>query len=481
MTARGQRSFGSGVRWSAVSRGMNLASQLVGVLLLARLLPPTDFGLLAMTTMVTGFAGLFRDMGTSAAVIQRQALGQALLEAVFSFNLLVSLALCLLLLLLAPALAWVFAEPRLEPVIRFAALVFPLTGLALVQRALLERELRFRGLALLESGAVMVGLAVAVGLALHGWGIYALVAQLLVVALINAIGLWHLSKWRPAGPGKPAALADIIGFSARLFGFNLFNYFARNADNALIGRFLGSAALGIYAIGYKLMLWPLQNVSVVIGRALLPAMSREQQDHAVLIAMLLKVTRLVAFVTAPLMLGLALLRDDFVLLVLGERWLAVAPLLVWLAPIGFLQSVGTAVGNVYVATGRTGLLLGWGMLAGSSIAVAMAIGLRWGLEGVVIGYFAASALLFVPSIMLPGRIVGLRLGQYLAALQRPLVAAAGMGLCMTLAASVPMLAEAALAIRLALLVLLGGAVYAGASLLWQRDTLTDLQRAILGK
>ena len=266
----------SSFKWAALSQASKLGAQLLSVLVLSRLLPPEDFGLIAMASVSTGFAALFRDLGTTAAIIQKPDPNPRLLDSIFWLNVSFGVILALVFGLLAPVIAIGFAEPLLKDVLWVLFLAFPIASLAAVHQALLEKASRFRPLAIIESTAAIGSLAGAFIAAWSGWGVYSLVLQTLLAAFISTVGLWVASKWRPAFRWEPNEIAGVFGYSGNLVGFNVFNYFIRNADNMLIGRFLGASELGYYSMAYRLMLWPLQNISSVVGRVLFPEFSRLQ-------------------------------------------------------------------------------------------------------------------------------------------------------------------------------------------------------------
>ena len=471
----------SNIKWSSVSQAAKLGAQLLGIFILARILPPSDYGLVAMASVVTGFANLFRDMGTSAAVIQKKDLTPQLLNSVFWFNAALGLALMVVIALIAPVVALGFAEPRLTKVLWVLALVFPLASMGGVHQALIERASRFRPLALLESIAAFGGLAVAVAGAWAGLGVYSLVAQTLISTALATWGLWFVSEWRPGKKGSLAEIRGLFGFSGNLVGFNIFNYFARNADNLLIGRFLGAADLGIYSMAYKMMLWPLQNISAVMSRALLPTFSRLQEKHEHLGTAFIEATGAIIFITAPLMVGVFVLRESLILLVLGERWKPVSNLLFWLAPVGLLQSVGTTVGSLYVSTGRTDVMFKWGIIFGSLTVLAISLGLPWGLKGVVIAYFTVMLLLFLPSFWVPFRLIGLKLSVFVRNISYPIILGVVMGLVVHIAQTILPIGIEAIGLRFGLLVAIGVITYGILSLVFQRTLVNRIYNALFNR
>lgn len=209
-------------------------------------------------------------------------------------------------------------------------------------------------------------------------------------------------------------------------GFNLFNYFARNADSVLIGRFLGAQDLGYYSLAYRLLLYPLQTVSHVIGRVMFPVYAQLQTDDARFRRAYLKTTGAIAFVTFPMMLGLMMCARPFVLTLFGAQWMPVIPLVMILAPVGMLQSIVTTVGAIYLAKGRTDYMLRWGIVTGILAMVAFAIGLPWGVRGVAVAYALATAICLIPNCVIPFRLIQLRIGELRSALLRPFICSAAM-------------------------------------------------------
>lgn len=471
----------SSLKWSALSQVSRILTQLLSLLILARLLPPSDFGLAAMAMIVVGFASLFRDFGTAAAIIQTVNPGFRLINSVFWLNVSLGVLMALAVGLLAPIIAVVFAEPRLTDVLWMFLLTFPIASLGTVHQALLEKESQFRPLALVESVASFAGLLGAVWAAWSGWGVFSLVLQTLLTAFFSTVGIWLICQWRPIFQWDAKELLGLLRFSSNLVGFNLVNYFIRNADKMLIGRFLGATDLGYYSIAYRLMLWPLQNISSVVGRVLFPTFSQWQTDHERLANAYIRAMAAIVFITSPLLLGFFILRESFVIVALGDSWLPVANVLAWLIPVGLLQSIGTSVGTLYLATGRTDVMFKWGIGAGLLVIPAFVIGLQFGIVGVAAAYAVASLLLFYPGLAVPFRLVGLRVGDVLWRTMPSVVTAIAMALSIAvLAAAWPADAGNQL-LRLMLLVLLGMVTYGGISLFTQRALMKELFRSISNK
>lgn len=422
----------SNVRWLSLSQAVRITTQLISVTVLARLLPPEAYGLMAMATVVTNFAYLFRDLGTGAALIQAREVRPALQDTLHWSNVLFGLLLALALTLMAPMVARIFREPELLQVLCLLAWIFPLASLGVVRQAMLEREQAFARVAMAEIAAALLALLLALGMAWAGAGVYSLVAQVIVATLISTILLAGLAGFRPHLRWQRSEFAAVAGFSGNLSLFNLVLYLARNADSMVIGRLLGSAPLGIYALAYRVMLFPVQNMSHVASRALYPVLSRCQDDVANMATLYLRTLGFIAFLAAPLMAGLFALREPFVEAVFGPQWSAVSGVLAWLAPVGFLQAVVSTTGTVCMARGRTGLMLRLGIFSTALQLVAFVVGARWGIEGVAACYLLANLINAVPALYFSGRLIGVSMRQIFACLALPMAGAALMALALSL-------------------------------------------------
>jgi len=411
------------VRWIAVTQAVRLGSQMLSLIVLARLLPAQAYGLMAMAMTVTNLAFLFRDLGTMVAIIQRPRVPQLLKSSLYWLNLGLALLLAVLLAALAWPIAAAYREPRLAAVLAGLALVFPLSGLASVQQALLERESRFRLLARIETLAALGGMAAALAAAGGGLGVWSLVLQMLVTTALTSLQLLHAAPWRPQRRCSWRALRLVLDFSGHFALFQLLGYVQRNADSMLIGRLFGSALLGLYAMAFKVVLFPLQHISGVASRALVPAMSRCQHQPDRLAELYLRASGMMALLTAPLMAGLYALREPFVLLALGPAWSAVIALTPWLAGFGLIQAQTAIPGSVLLAQGRARRLLLLGLLNTALQLAGFALALRWGLRGMAAACCIASLLGLLPLSWSALAGLPLRLSALLTETAKPLAAA----------------------------------------------------------
>lgn len=469
----------SSTRWVALSQGARVVSQLVSMTVLARMLAPGAYGLMALAAIVTNLAYLFRDMGTGAALIQAAAVSPRMAATVHWTNLALGLAIGTAIAMSAPLMAQLFHEPQLGAVLYLLALVFPVTAMSVVHQALLERESKFAVVAGAEIAAALAGLAVALLLAWRGAGVFSLVAQMIVATLVSSTVIVLRSSFKPARHWDLAEFKSIAGFSGNLSLFNVVLYVSRNADSMVVGRLLGSAALGVYAMAYRLMLFPLQNMTFVAARVLFPVMSRKQDVGAEMGSLYLRTLGFIAFLTAPLMAGLFALREPFVHVMLGPQWQSSVTLLAWLAPVGFIQSLVSSTGTVLMARGSTALMLRLGLVGAVLQVGAVMLGARWGIEGVAAAYLAANVLNAVPALYFSARLIDIGLGAVLRCVAPAMAAALAMVALLHLCA--PLVARAVPGALPALLVqvAIGVIAYGAASAVLLRPQLLSL-RSLIG-
>jgi PST family polysaccharide transporter len=417
----------SGIKWSTGSQVARQAVRVLTLLVLVQLIGPSEFGVMNMAVVITGFVDLFRDMGTSAAVIQRKAPGQRLLSTLFWTNVAIGTVAGLVVFAGAPLVADFYGNDRVDGIVRVLAASFIISALGTVQLALLAKALRFRALAALEMSAVVVSSAAALAAAAGGLGAYSLVMQTLTLSAIMTIGAWVVGRWRPDRTFAFADLRSVAAYSSNLVGFNVVNYFARSADNLLIGRYLGATALGHYSLAYSLLLFPLQMVSRSIGRVTFPVYSKVQDDKPRIARGYLRVVRVVSTLTFPVVFGFFVVAVPAVDVLYGSDWAPAAPVIMILVPVALAQSLATLNGTVYQAVGRTDLQLRIGLLWSVLMVASFAIGLQWGITGVAAAYAITSTVIIgYPLFAIPLGLIGLRLRDLAASAWRPLCAAAGM-------------------------------------------------------
>ena len=396
-----------GVTWLAGGEAARQVTQFGIGVVLVRILQPSDYGLLAMAAFVIGLLQVLTKCGVSEALIQRKHLVEDDWSSVYWAQVGLGLVVGVTAWVLAPLAAGFYREERVIPVVRALSWNALLEALGGVQLAWLTREMRFRTVAQVEWAGVLAAGTVGVTMAATGWGFWSLVGYGLAGPAVTAALFSATCPWRPAPRLRWASLRSVLRFGLGLQGFGIVNYFNRRLDDALIGRYVGPVGLGHYSRAYALMLYPVQNITAVIGRVMFPALSEMGDDLALFRAAYLRAVSTIASVTFPAMLGLLVTAPEVILVVYGPQWMPVVSILQVLCGVGLLQSVAASVGWIYLARGRTDLMFAWSVGAAAVIWSSFIIGLRWGAMGVAIAYALANGALLVPCLAIPFRLVGL--------------------------------------------------------------------------
>jgi PST family polysaccharide transporter len=391
------------------STGQLLATNVVtfgGYIVLARLLPPKDFGLFAFASVFTILLQSFTDQGIPDAIVQRAKLEKAHLDTAFWFNLTVSLTLAGLLWLCAPFAASLLHEKGLAEILRYLVWMLPLSALGGIHQALLKRRLEYRTLGIQGFLATIVGTATGTIMALNGFGIWCLVGQQLASVSCQTIVSWSASHWIPGREVRVAELRELGSFSIHITGGALLDFINRRADDFLIGIFLGTTALGYYSLAYRLLLTFTKLVSSPFNSVAFSAFSRLQHEPKERSRMFDRLANLVAAMAFPAFLGLAAVAPDLIRVGFGAAWLPSVPVLRILCFIGVLHSVVFLHGTLIRAAGRPD----WQMLFTLGGAVTNLIGfcfvVRYGVIYVALWYVVSAYLWLGVDLILVKRILG---------------------------------------------------------------------------
>jgi O-antigen/teichoic acid export membrane protein len=398
----------SGVNWSAGSRLLIQLLQFGAGIILARLLVPADFGLIASVYVIYGFAILFFEMGLGSSLVHQRDPSDVDKSTVFWINIIGGILLAVLLAAAGPAVASFYDSPDLVWLTPLIGLSFTLS-FGVVHNALLQRALRFRVLAAIDLSAATVGTAATIVAAAAGAGAYSLALGPICTSLLSSLLSVMSVRWRPRNFISWVSLRRLWTFSGGILGFNVVNYWGRNADNLLIGRLLGIAPLGYYNRAYTLMLLPISQLSGAFGRVMFPALAAMGDDPPRVRRGYLRSVRVMNAATIPILLGIAATADGLVPLLWGPRWDATIPLLQILCLAGIPQCLSTSVGWIYQSQGRTGLMFRMGLLGSVVGVAAIVIGLHWGVTGVAWAVLARYWMMMPIGLAVAGKCIGLRL------------------------------------------------------------------------
>jgi PST family polysaccharide transporter len=401
-----------GVIWSAVETWGHQVFSLIVFFVLARLLDPQDFGLIALANTFLAFVGIFLDQGFSQAIIQRKDLDVQHLDTAFWTNNILAVLLAGTSILCANWVAALFKEPDLAPVICWMSLSFVLHALCSVQGAVLQRELAFKALALRSVLATSIAGVVGVGLAWLGAGVWSLIGQYLISAIVRTIVLWWVSDWKPHLRFSKQCFNELFSFGLSITGSSFVNFINRRSDDFLIGYFLGSTALGYYSVAYKLLLVTLESSTRIIDKVAVPSFSKLQLEPERMREAFYKVTQLVNLFAIPCFLGMTALAPEIIIILFGEQWKPSIPVMQILALVGIVQSTYILNSSVLLAMGKPAQRFWLGCLFATITLISFSISVRWGIVAVAIAYVFTSYLLSPISLLMVGNLLNIKFKKY---------------------------------------------------------------------
>jgi PST family polysaccharide transporter len=478
---RARRSVRATVATTAAA-GLDFAVRLGSVAVLARLVSPSDFGVVMTAGAAVAVAEQFRDLGLSTATMQRPDLSEREVTNLFWINAGAGTLLAILLCALSPLLAALLGDPRLVPVTCALSLTLPAGGLAVQHQALLGRSLRLGRLAAVRFGAGLAATALAVWLALRGAGCWALLWREVARAALLTAGTWCLLPWRPGPPRDLAGVLPHLRFGADVLGSNLLGAIAGACDRLILGGFAGPAAVGVYRQAAQLVATPTDQLLGPLYQVAQPALSRVQHEPERYRRAYARLLTLVSVVTMPVSLFLAVFAGEATLVLLGPGWTEAVPVvrILCIAAV-FRQPVGSTA-LILMTRGDARACLRLAALNQLLLVPAMFIGARGGPRGIAFAEVTVAVLMITPRLRSACRASPVGRSLVLSTLARPLIAAGLMTLVLLAAApalgrlDVParLAAAAALAITAfaaAWLVLPGGRAFAA-------DLAADLRSAL---
>ena len=455
--------------------GSQIAAQIVAwcsTLAVIRILDPHDYGVFAMTQVVLTFLNFLNGYGFASALVQDREIDERKIRQAFGMMLLVNAGIALVQFALAPVAAEYYRQPIVADLLRLQALIFLSTPFIALPQALLVRELDFKRPAIANLASAFVSAIVALSCALGGLGVWTLIYAPLAffwtraIVLVIAARFFVLPSFRFAGAGH------MFKFGMTLLGGYFFWTVLTQADVFIAARFLSAHDLGLYAEALFLTTIIAAKFVPPLNEVAFPAYARIQDDPAALTAGFLKAVRLIMLVTCPLYLGLAVVADDAVALVLGPKWLEMAPLVAVLAFAMPMFTLYSLFGPAVTALGRTGITMRSAMIGALVMPAAFLLGIRWGAIGLAWAWVLAFPVVPIAAFLQARGPLGLTARGMAAALAPGLAASAVMALAV--AAAEVTLEGLASWQRLPLLVAVGGASYLALLLAGSRETLVEV-------
>ncbi|MDQ1181540.1 lipopolysaccharide biosynthesis protein [Rhodococcus sp. SORGH_AS_0301] len=410
------RSLGRTASRGAAATGLaqvtRILVQLTGIVVLARMLSPDDYGLVAATTAVIGIGEIFRDFGLFTAAVQSPTLTKAQRSNLFWINTGIGAALTILVISAAPLIAAVYDDDRLTPLTIALSTTFLANGMATQYRADLTRRFRFVALSGTEIAAQVVALVIGVTLAStivqsgEIGGQWALAAQQVSQSFLLLGLVMTASRWLPGLWARSASVAHLVKFGVDVAAVQLLGYASRNTDTVMIGATLGPGPLGIYNRAFQLLLLPLNQINAPSNRVALPVLSRLRDDRPRFDRFLLFGQAALLHITAAILAFSAAQAVPLVELSLGPQWAGTAPVFQVLAVAGFFQAAAYATGWVFIATGNSRQSLWFTIATRPATILAVVVGSLWGLYGVAWAYTLCMALTWPIGLIWINRVTG---------------------------------------------------------------------------
>lgn len=380
------------VRGSSIMMGTEITLSILRIgsmVILARLLRPEDFGLLAMVTALTVFVERFKDLGLGDATVQKKEITHRQVSILFWINLGVGILISVVLASFAMEIGWFYGEPRLINVTLILASTFLFSGITIQLEAILRRQLRFGTLALINLISTIVSMIIAIALAYEGFGYWALLAREVSRAIFITFGTFFACPWRPSWPRKDEGLSSLLHFGKNVAGFNLAHFLSRSIDKILVGKLNGSYWLGLYTNAYQLLALPINQIQFPVNTVALPTLSALQGDPPQFKAYFNKILQLLIFLSTPIVVFTAIFGDVIIDLLLGPKWKGAVPIFRILAIGALVEPVVLVTGPAMLGFGKAKEYFRMGLLNSLLFVSSLIVGSHWGTMGIAMGYSAA--------------------------------------------------------------------------------------------
>ena len=468
--------FGSrilaGLGWTAGTRFLaQLVAWAVSIVVM-RILSPTDYGLLAMATVLIAFLDLFSELGLGWAVVHAREVDVPTLRKVYGLVLIVHGVIFTVVYFTAPMVAAFFGEDRLTLIIRVIGIQFLFVAPGVIPKSMLQRALEFKWRSILDLAVSVVSAVAALGFALAGFGVWSLVLGSLISVVLGTIGINILHPFLRLPSFAFKGLGSLFAFGGYVAVSRVLSFLYRQADTVIGGRFLGKEQIGYYSVGMHLASLPMQRVSAILNEVAFPAFARIQDEPERVAYHVLQAVRLMSLCAFPVFWGIGSVAPEIIRVLLGDKWEpAILPLQL-LAIVMPVRLIGQLMPPTLQGVGKAKLAARNQLLVCVAMISAFLVGVRFGIPGLSIAWLAVFPLTFLANLRTWLPVLGLRASQLLGAMARPAIAGAAM---LASVAAVRAVGVASGLSGLATLILVGAISYAALSLVINRDGLRDVR------
>ena len=377
-------------------QGLTLVISMVGTAITARILTPGDFGIIAMVSIVINFIVVFKDAGLSLATIQKEVITHRQISALFWVNSIFTLILSLVVVISGPIISKFYGNLSLTVIVCILSIPFLLSGLTIQHTALLNRSMRFDAIYFISILSQLTSLVVVVIMGLKGYRHWSLIVGAIVNSLVGMVTTFYFVPWKPSLTIKGNNVREMIKFGKDIMFFNFMNYFSRNLDKILIGKYFSQEQLGLYNKSYQFLLFPLNQIRTPLTRVLLPVLSSVQNSPDVYRKIFLSTNDQMLFFLMPATALIVASSDWIVQVVLGSKWIEAVPIIFWLSLVLLFQVAGIGGSWLFITQGRTRELTIFGAISSVVTILSFLIGIYWGATGVAAGYAISSMLINTP-------------------------------------------------------------------------------------
>lgn len=379
-----------GVLWASVEKFGGKVIQFFTTIILARILAPEDFGIVAMISIFFAISMILIDSGFSQALIREDEISEKEKATTFFVNFITAIVLFVVLWVSAPLISRFFEEPILIWMTRFMALIPVFFSFTIIQRALYSQRINFRTQAIINLIAVVFSGGSAVILAFYGFGAWAIAAQQVLMALITSVLFMGVNPWIPKGFIDKKAFKKLFGFGSNLMVSGLINALFNEVYKVIIGKLYSTSLLGFYAQAENVRDVVAKNLIQVMVNVTYPALSKVKRDLKRLKDGYKKVLQVISFLVFPAMIGVILVAEPMIITFIGTKWLSSVPILQLLAAVGMIHHLHVINLNVLKVLGRSDLILRLSIIKKTGVAIAIAVGLNFGFWGLILAQVISS-------------------------------------------------------------------------------------------
>jgi len=412
-----------GAGMNIFSGAMGIAIQMVATVVLARLLLPRDFGLMAMVVTISLLLTNATPNGFIDSILQRKDIDEALATNLFWINSGIGLFLALVFAAAAPLVARFYHEPAVAPITVALAVTILFSAAPCIHASLLRKAMRFPALARNDLVARAVSVVVSIALGIAGWGYWALVIGQCALWLSTCIGVWILCPWMPGAPRRRAGTRAALGFAGHISLRYSVNYFVRNFDNLLVGWRFGANPLGYYKKAYDLFAMSMTQIVSLNANVAVSALSRVREDRPQFLRYLMGAVGMLAFLGMGIAGDFTLIGKDIIRLLLGPNWGTAGWIFTFFAPAIGIMMVNGVHGWIHVSLGHADRWVRWGIFEWVVTCSLFFAGLPWGPQGIAVAWCVSFWVLTLPAIWYAGRPIGLGVGPVIAVIWRYIAAA----------------------------------------------------------